>query len=156
MPIVTAVGWNFKSDLVFYDIPGNTNGKMSRDVYRDKILEPVVKDWLVKSRFILEEDGNSGHGWSKTSNVVREWKAQNGLESYKKCAGSPDLSPIENCWLPPKQIHKKYPQWDDFSTYELIQEGWERCTQAYINHQVLTMPKRLDQVLQLDGQMTAW
>ena len=25
-----AVGWDFKSPLVFYDVPGNSNGKISR------------------------------------------------------------------------------------------------------------------------------
>ena len=24
-----AVGWNFESELIFYEVPGNTNGKMS-------------------------------------------------------------------------------------------------------------------------------
>jgi len=41
-----AVGYNFKSPLVWYDVPGNTNGKMSLKVYRDSILEPVVGKWL--------------------------------------------------------------------------------------------------------------
>ena len=38
-----AVGHNFKSDIHFYEVPGNTNGKMSQKVYIEKILEPVVK-----------------------------------------------------------------------------------------------------------------
>lgn len=31
-----------KSDITFYEVPGNTNGKMSLQVYIDQILEPVV------------------------------------------------------------------------------------------------------------------
>ena len=38
-----AVGYNFKSDIIFYDVPGNKNGKLTHQVYTDSILEPVVK-----------------------------------------------------------------------------------------------------------------
>lgn len=93
---------------------------MSRDVYREEILERVVKPWLAESDFVLEEDGDSGHGWESKNNVVTAWKELNQLECYKNCVRSPDLSPIENCWLPPKQYYKKWPRWDDFSTRELI------------------------------------
>jgi len=37
------VGYNFKSELVFYTVPTNDNGKMSGQAYVDSILEPVVK-----------------------------------------------------------------------------------------------------------------
>ena len=63
-----AVGWNFKSELIFYEVPGNSNGKMSQRVYIDSILEPVVKSWLKRGDdFIMEEDGDSGHGSGKTT-----------------------------------------------------------------------------------------
>lgn len=51
-----AVGHNFKSQISFYDIPGNTNGKMSQRVYIDQILEPIVKPWIdAHHDFVLEE-----------------------------------------------------------------------------------------------------
>jgi hypothetical protein len=65
---------------MFYDVPGNTNGKMSKQVYRDKILEPIVKPWCERvSRgladpFILEEDGDSGHGTAAVSCIIHKWK----------------------------------------------------------------------------------
>ena len=96
-----AVGYNFKSDLVFYDVPGNGNGKMSLQVYRDKILKPIVKPWIDKAKannahFTLEEDGDSGHGTGK-SNICRTWKKKHLLDCYFNVSGSPDLAPIENC-----------------------------------------------------------
>ncbi|KAF2029788.1 hypothetical protein EK21DRAFT_89559 [Setomelanomma holmii] len=58
-----AIGHNFKSDLTFYEIKSNTNGKMTQRAYIDQFLEPVVKPWLERGDdFVLEEDGNSGHG----------------------------------------------------------------------------------------------
>ena len=70
-----AVGYHFKSDLTFHNVPGNINGKMSQQVYGDSILKPVVKPWMARKQFILEEDGDSGHGnQGKGTNIVREWK----------------------------------------------------------------------------------
>ena len=77
---------------------------MSLQVYINHILEPVVKPWIVQGHdFALEEDGDSWDGKAKNNNIVREWKEENKLEYFSNCASSPDLSPIENCWQPPKQ-----------------------------------------------------
>jgi len=139
---------------VFYEVPINLNGKMSQQVYRDVNLQPVIKPWLdVGQRFILEEDGDSGHGPSK-QNIVRTWKQQNGLQYYFNCANSPDLAPIENCWRAPKQTLKKYPHWDDSTTREQIREGWEALQQKTINKWIDSMPQRLQDVIDSDGQLT--
>ncbi|KNG52861.1 hypothetical protein TW65_09314 [Stemphylium lycopersici] len=94
-----AVGYNFKSNLIFYNTPGNKNGKLSLQVYRDQILEPVVKGWVQNDPyFIVEEDNDSGHGGGSNSNIVATWKRKNNLDFYFNCTNSPDLSPIANCW----------------------------------------------------------
>ena len=38
-----AMGYNFKSDIYFYEILGNINGKMSQKVYINQIFEPIIK-----------------------------------------------------------------------------------------------------------------
>ena len=56
-----AVGHNFKSDIYFYEVPGNTNGKMRQQVKIDRILQLVVKPWLqAHHNFVLEENGDLG------------------------------------------------------------------------------------------------
>lgn len=71
---------------------------MSQRVYIHSILEPVVKSWIENGqKFVLEEDGDSGHGLSKKPNIVRTWKENHGLKHYFNCSSSPDLAPIENC-----------------------------------------------------------
>lgn len=68
-------GYDFKSDIIFYDVPGNTNGKIFLQVHIDQILEPVIKPWLLAGHdFALEEDGDSGHGKAKNKNIGRIWK----------------------------------------------------------------------------------
>lgn len=66
------VGYDFKLDLTYYKILGNTNGNMSLQVYINQILEPMIKPWLMeKQDFVLEEDGDSGHSKAKNRNIVR-------------------------------------------------------------------------------------
>ena len=40
-------------------------------MYRDQILEPVVKLWLLEGQdFLLEEDDDSGHGKAQNRNII--------------------------------------------------------------------------------------
>ena len=66
-------------------------------------LEPVVKPWIVQGHdFALKKGGDSGHGKAKNNNIVQKWRAENKLKYFFNCASLPDLSPIKNCWQPPK------------------------------------------------------
>lgn len=117
-----AVGHDFKSELVFYEVKDkigkeSKNGKMSHDCYVDSILDPVVKPWLKYGGwqdFVLEEDGDSGHrkpgkSIKSQNNRMAVWKRKHRLETYQNFPHSPDLSPIENCWLIPKENLRKMP-----------------------------------------------
>lgn len=65
-----AVGYNFKSDIIFYDMPTNKNGKMTHRVYIDSIFEPVVKPWLEEGQeFVFEKDGDSRHGTGQANPI---------------------------------------------------------------------------------------
>ena len=119
-------------------------------------MNPIVLPWLqTGQRFVLEEDGDSGHRPGK-SNIVRTWKEKNELNHYFNCASSPDLSPIENCWQPVKQHLRKYSHWDDATTKKLFYEGWSHVSQRFVNEQVVTMPKRLQAVIDDEGRMTGY
>jgi hypothetical protein len=55
------IRYDFKSELKFYKIPSNSNGKMTQKAYIEQILEPVVQPWIKRGdEFVLEEDGDSG------------------------------------------------------------------------------------------------
>ena len=152
-----AVGWNFKSELIFCNVPTNTNGKMSMEIYINTILDPVVKPWIEQGDdFVMEEDGDSGHGARSKNNPVVKWKKQHGLESYYNCASSPDLSPIENCWQIPKRHISKYLHWDDTTMKDLAREGWAKMSQHFINERIKTMPDRFRAVISGGGVMTGY
>jgi len=153
-----AVGYDFKSELHFYEVPTNTNGKMSLQIYHDEILEGVVRPWLdAGQHFVLEEDGDSGHGTGRNStNIVKDWKEAHGLKHYFNTPGSPDLSPIENCWRAVKQYVRANVSITGPSLIELVLAGWARITKASINKMVDSMVERMKAVLAGDGQMTGY
>jgi len=46
---------------------------MNHKTYKDQILEPIVLPWLERGDdFVLKEDGDSSHGYSTTSNLVKQ------------------------------------------------------------------------------------
>lgn len=109
--------------MCLYNVPGNTNEKMSQKAYIDQILERMVKPWLERSDdFCLEENDDSGHDSGK-NNIVRKWKDNHNLKHYFNCASSFDLSSIENCWQSSKQYIQKYSHWDEATTVGLMHEG---------------------------------
>ena len=62
-----------------------------------------MKLWLLeKENLVLKENVDNRYGKAKNRNFVRQWKEENSLEYFFNCASSPHLSPIENCWQPPK------------------------------------------------------
>ncbi len=96
--------YSFKSDIIFYEMLENTKGKMSLQVYMDQILKQVIQFRLMKKPgFALEKDSDSWYSKTKNRNFKRLWKQNNNMEFFFKFAPSPYLSPIENCWQPPKQ-----------------------------------------------------
>lgn len=146
-----AVGYNFKSDLIFYD-NGTSNGKMDQKTY-ESILAQATVGW--PAGIVLEEDRDSGHGTHLNINL-QKWKDESTFKFYFNCAASPDLSPIENAWLSPKEYLRKSEHWDDKTVEELARQGWKELSQKTINSWVDSMPARLQQVIDSKGQMTTW
>ena len=106
---------------------------------------------------MLEEDGDSGHGGGNSSkrNIIKAWKEEHGLKHFFNTPGSPDLSPIKNCWRAVKQyIKANFRLSSDLK--KLILEGWRRISQETINKMVDSMVVRMADVLASQGQMTGW
>ena len=155
----TAIGYNFKEPkLVFYKVPSNNNGAITHKIYHDKILEGPVKKWIERGDdFCLEEDGAAGHGGgpkARKDSIVAKWKDKKKIDHYFNCHDSPDLAPIENTFQGPKANVWKHPHWDEQSLMDILQEGWDSISQEWINDLVESMPKRLKDVMRLEGGMT--
>lgn len=115
------VEWDFKSNLMFYEMSGNSNDKMSQKVYINFILESIMKSTLErKKRFILKEDDDSEHNSADNNNIVWRWKKDLDLEYYFNALKSSDLFIIENCWQLVKQYLSNSNHWDDEITLNAI------------------------------------
>jgi hypothetical protein len=88
--------------------------------------------------------------------ILCKWKKEHNLEHYFNCSCFPNLAPIENCWQPLKQFMTRFPHWDEFETRGMALEGWQKVSQHFINKQVDSMPCRLQDCIDLEGQMTGW
>jgi hypothetical protein len=148
-----AVGYDFKSPLIWYDVPGKPNGTMSLQVYRDSILEPVVGSWIKEGQqFVLEEDDDAGHGTGK-SNIVRSWKKQNDLKYFFNCSQSPDIPPIEKAWRAPKEAVERQAIWSDEVLKNTAEEGWQNLSQQTINRWIIQIPDILEKIVDTEGKM---
>jgi hypothetical protein len=179
-----AIGHNFKSKLYWYDVPGNSNGKMTHKKYVE-ILDNVVRPWVEEGQdFVLEEDGDSGHGYDppprkpklgcmtfaeykkslkppkppkpKQDNIVVKFKKQHNIVTYKNCAGSPDVTVIEAGWNWPKRKLRAFTHWTEESCRELAEEGWEEFSMEAVNSLIDTVPERLRAVIDKNGEMTGY
>ena len=129
---------------------------MTQDAYINQILIPEVLPWILRGDdFVLEENGDSGHG-PRPGSKVCQWKDKHNLNSYLNCALSPDLAPIENSWFPVKNEVRKTLHWDEQTTMELALEGWTNIKQSTIDKWVESMPQRLQAVIANNGKLTAF
>lgn len=163
-----AVGYNFKSELVFYEgsTSPNTPGAISMSDYREKVLERAVKPWLNPSQggpqsFILEEDTDSwAHGSSSKVNLAQQWKEVAGLRSHFNCGESPDLNPMDSLWPPGKRWKMPCPlkDWEEKTMREAAREAWRSMVveQERVNVWVAFMSARLRAVVDSDGKMVPW
>ncbi|KAH6995961.1 hypothetical protein BKA56DRAFT_609247 [Ilyonectria sp. MPI-CAGE-AT-0026] len=158
-----AVGYGFKSELVFYDETTNPNcmGVMTMPEYRDKVLDKVVKPWLADlgpQAFILEEDADSfAHGSASKVNLAQQWKEDNGLRCYFNCGESPDLSPLDSLWPAKKQWTADAPKdWEDDTLRQMVRDAWAAIDQERVNMWVDFMPQRLRQVVDTEGRLVPW
>lgn len=61
---------------------------------------------------------------------------------------SPDLAPIENCWL--NKLFVNIPT----GMIELIYEGWTHLSQKFVNKKIASMPERIQTVKDGERKMT--
>ena len=147
------INYNFKSNIIFYNVPGNNNEKMTHRIYINFIFDSILKSWLKrKNEFVLKKDDDSKHDTNKTRNIVKKWKEDHDLKHFFNCAQSFDLASIEKFWQLIKQHIRKYPHWDDDSLMKLINEEWAQITHEFINEKVRSMLKRLKEMIALREQ----
>jgi hypothetical protein len=101
-----AIGWTWKSKLVFLDKLEGHKGICSQ-AYLEQVLQPVVFpyfDTVDKEEYIFMEDGAKIH-----KGKARLPRLQASIRGFSWPPSSPDLNPIEKVWRWMKDELKKLP-----------------------------------------------
>ncbi|KAJ5117887.1 hypothetical protein N7526_010910 [Penicillium atrosanguineum] len=108
---------------------------------------------------IFQQDNAPVH----TAFVVRDWLAEQEFEIMNWPPYSPDLNPIENLWaLLKAKIYDLHPEIKDMDDNEetyltiVAQEAWSEMDTAMIENLAVTMPHRVQQVLDNQGWYTSY
>ncbi len=160
--IWAAVGWDFKSPLVFLDGHGARGGCTKKD-YIEQVLEPVVAEISEVTLehygypLLYQEDGNRIHGLKGAQNLA-ELKEELGIRAMNEWpASSPDFNPIEQVWRSLKQRLAQRGPWlriEDLKT--ALREEYDKLPQEEIRRYIRSMPARLKEGKERNGWATRY
>lgn len=131
------------------------NGQRYRQLLANNLL-PWAEELLGprETAWRLQDDNAPPH----RSRVVREFQEASRIRTIDWPARSPDLNPIEHLW---DEMGRRVRQRDPppASIAQLacaLREEWAAVPQSVIRHLILSMPRRVQQVLQARGGHTSY
>jgi len=147
-----AIGWNYKSPLIFLEkLPGR-RGICSK-AYLQQVLEPVVFPLFdsLGPEYIYMEDGSKVHkGHSRLP------KLQHSIRGFDWPPSSPDLNIIERVWRWMKEELKKLPYVPkNIESLKVeIQKLWDKLDPRDFRHYTERLPCILEEVIRVKGRST--
>ena len=137
-----------RTDIAF------VRGKMNFEGYQailEQFLFPFLEKWP-SLEHIFQQDNASVH----VSSSTRKWLEAKDLPILDWPAKSPDLSPIENVWsMLVRGVYRNGRQFSNISELKkAIKEEWDNLDQNKITSLILTMNKRLIEVISKHGCLT--
>lgn len=140
------------------------DGKMNSHDYVDYIMDGEMFDFWMESseelgQVVMMEDGAGYH--QKAASVRRMQLEQDGWIGWGPGSwpsSSPDLNPIENLWhILRSNIRKRKVQpRNKEQLIVALQEEWEKLNMELINKLCLSMPRRLQAVIDAKGGITKY
>lgn len=115
----------------------------------ENIMLPSVLQIFPENNFVFQQDNCPIH----TARIVSEWFQQNNVEVLQWVPKSADLNPIENVWaeMVKRMTMAQFRTRDDL--WDLIENTWEDLMeqQGYVRNLILSMPRRLQAVIDANG-----
>jgi hypothetical protein len=90
------------------------------------------------------------------SNPVRDCLEQHGVSYYANAPRSPGMVPIKSCWGTQKEYIKKWRPKGQDALQKGILQAWGQVQLGSINKMVLSMKRRVDQLVDRKGGHTEW
>jgi transposase len=123
----------------------NLTGSLFSTILDECLLESAKR--AVPKQWILQQDNDPKH----TSLVARRWLDEHNIKRLDWPANSPDLNPIENVWalLKDRVANRRPGNLDELE--QTIKQEWNALTRDYAFSLISSMPSRLKQVIERDG-----
>jgi hypothetical protein len=147
-----AIGWDYKSPLVFLEKEEGYRGVNSR-AYRDQVLNPVIFPLFdeLGTDFIFQEDGSKVH-----KGDARIAKLQHQIRGFNWPPSSLDLNVIEKVWRWMKEELKKLPfiPTSIASLKVELQRLWDRVDPRDFRVYIERLTCKLEDVIKVRGLVT--
>lgn len=118
----------------------------------DKYIQ-ILKDGLIpvieksKKKFIFQHDNDPKHTAKKTKQFLED----NDIEILEWPSCSPDLNPIENVWKILKERVRKRKSKNSEEFVKNITEEWNNFDKKILKSLINSMPNRILQVIENNG-----
>ena len=117
-------------------------------IYEEALLPSACDMFGNQSHsWLLQEDNDPKH----TSLLCRKWKEENGVEKIDWPSSSPDLNPIENVWgLLKNRIRRRNPRSVQQLKKSILLE-WSAMDDQLAKNLVISVSRRLLDVIDVEG-----
>ena len=151
-----AIGWNWKSELVFLERKEGKRGICST-AYTEQVLEAIIGPYYAslspeeQEKFIFMEDGAKVH-----QGAARLWRLNHRIRGFDWPPSSPDLNPIEKVW---RWMKNEITKLESVPTSkedmrEVLRELWKEVKPEdwrYLTHRITC---KLEDVIESKGMAT--
>lgn len=116
-------------------------------------LKNILKEYFksTDNEFLFVQDNAPVH----TAKKIQKWFLEKNIKTLKWPAYSPDLNPIENLWGRMEYLTRNRTPTSAENLWDIILEAYEDIISdtLYIQKLVTSMPKRLKEVLRVEGNV---
>lgn len=127
------------------------DAKMYLKILQNNLVDSAKK-MNIENNFIFQQDNDPKH----SARIVREWLLYNVRHTLPHPPQSPDLNPIENLWHILDLNIRKYHIKNKNDLKKHLKEEWEKISPEVTSKLALSMPKRLQEVINVKGLHTKY
>ena len=125
---------------------------MKSDNYIDVLRDHMVQFWEIHDCNFFMHDGAPAH----RSKAVKKFLEDNHINVLEWPGNSPDLNPIENAWNKVKNTLQKERPSNIPDLKEALKKQWISMDLEYFATLATSMPRRIERVIKMKGNMTKY
>ena len=129
------------------------NQKMNAEMYREVLQKHLKASMRMTGCSVFMQDGAPCH----TARSIKDWFETHDVDVLDWIGQSCDLNPIENLWRGLNGIIRNMPTCSNLTELaKTITKAWKQLAKdtAFLNSLTDSMPRRVEAVIQADGDVT--